>query len=489
METRANYIAIGIFTMVVFAIAFGFIYWLERYNDRGEAVSLDLILPADAGGLKIGSGVLFNGLRVGTVRAVSYRPDDPQNVYAIIEVRSDTPLREDTAVGIEVQPLTGLSNVKLVGGSPDKPPLLEQEVVPALRAKSSSLQATIDKAGEAVETATSVLKKVDQLLDESGGSISTTLTNVETFSAALANNADGIDELLKNVAETSTALNSLGATIAGVSDDVEALVKAIDPVKVSSTIDNVEQVTAAFAKNSSEVDEIVGGARETVENLASLSENLKTASTAFAGGTLARTLSNVEGLTSDLDGTLNKVDKVLEAVNPDQLKQTFENLNGFTGRLNSAGNEIDTIIKNAKTATEDVTAFTKSLAGNEDNINKIIADASVISSRLIETSDVITKLIGRVDGLVEADGRGFITEATDAATAIRKIAESFEARADEISSGLQRFSTRGLSDIETLINESRQAVSRIDGVVRNLENNPARFITGGSQVPEYRPRR
>jgi phospholipid/cholesterol/gamma-HCH transport system substrate-binding protein len=30
METRANYATIGLFTLIVIALGFGFVYWLKR---------------------------------------------------------------------------------------------------------------------------------------------------------------------------------------------------------------------------------------------------------------------------------------------------------------------------------------------------------------------------------------------------------------------------------------------------------------------------
>jgi len=104
METRANYIAIGIFTLAVFAMAVGFIYWLVRYGETTDAREVQLIIPSDAGGLKLGSGVLFNGLRVGAVTSVKLSQADPANVYATMKVKTGTPLRADTQVTVSSQP-------------------------------------------------------------------------------------------------------------------------------------------------------------------------------------------------------------------------------------------------------------------------------------------------------------------------------------------------------------------------------------------------
>ncbi|MEM8796840.1 MAG: MlaD family protein [Pseudomonadota bacterium] len=576
METRANYIAIGLFTILVCAMTFGFIYWLDRYNETGEARTIDLVLPANAGGLNAGSGVLFNGLRVGSVTRVEYRVEDPQNIYAKLRVSADIPLRSDTTISVSSQPLTGLTNVTMVGGTPDAPLLFDEEGTPVLRATTSSLAETIEAAGKAVATANEVLLKVDNLLTENIAPISETVQNVQKFSTALANNADGIDELLQNFAETSSAINALGVTVSGVSDDIEAIVAAIEPDRIRSTLENVDKITTDFAASSGEIGPIVEDAKTTVATLVDIAENLRTTTESLNDGTLNRILKNVEGLTVDLSATVEKADGVLAAVDPDvvsttltnirdisdsfsqntdeidqilvsarttlddftkvssklvetsevldsdQLKRTLDNvetftggvnetlgkvdevltaldqekianlitsLEGFAGRLNDAGEQIDSIIANAETATKDVTVFTNTLAENSESIDSVIADARTITGKLVGTADSINRLIGRVDGLVEADGDGLIVEATKAAESIRKIADSFEARADRIAGGLENFSTRGLSDIETLIGESRQAVSRVDSILRNLESNPTQFLLSGQKVPEYRQRR
>lgn len=489
METRANYIAIGIFTLLVFAMAFGFVYWLIRYNETGEARLVELIIPGSASGLTRGSAVLFNGLRVGSVSKVILNQSDPANVYATIKIDSSTPIREDTAVSIASQPLTGLASVSLVGGSADKDLLLNRDVIPALTAKQSSLNDTIEAVGEAVRVANQVLTKVDGLLDDNLTPINKTIANVEKFSTALSNNADGIDELLLNVGKASTSIASLSETLNGVSSNVEAIINAVDPEKVESTLTNVEKISSDLARSSGEVDVVLDDAKKALNGFSTLATNLNATVNAVDAQQVARIVSNVEGFSDDLRGTLKKVDGLVGALDGERINNTLASLERFAARLDGAGGEIDAIIANAKTATDDVAKFTGTLAENKDNLNEIIQNATTISKRLIATSDAITKLVGRVDGLVEADGRGFIVEATDAARSIRKIAESFEARSEAISAGLARFSTRGLGDIEALIGESRKAVSQIEGVIRGFENNPTQFLLGGKKVPEYRRQR
>lgn len=489
METRANYIAIGIFTLLAFAMAFGFIYWLVRYNETGEARLVELIIPGNAGGLKRGNGVLFNGLRVGSVVSVELSQSDPANVYAILKINSKTPLREDTNVTIASQPLTGLANVALVGGSADKDLLLQRETIPPLTAKQSSLNDTLEAAGKTVQLANEMLARVDSLIQANSRSINKTVSNVEAFSTAIASNSDNIEMFLQNVGKASSSIGTLSVTLDQVSQNVNTIVTAIEPERIKSTLANVDKITGDLARNSGEIDSILSDAKKAVSNLSGITTGLNTTVATINGAQLAQTLTNVETFSGNLNETLKKVDGLVGALDQERINKVVASVEGFTSRLDKTGVEIDSIIANAKTATENVTDFTKTLSDNKGNFNKIIKDASVISERLIKTSEAVTKLVGQVEGLVDADGRGFVLEATDAAKSIRRIAESFEARANAISTGLERFSTRGLGDIEALIAQSRQAVTRLEGVVQNFENNPSQFLLGGKNVPEYRRQR
>lgn len=489
METRANYLAIGLFTLLVFAMAFGLIYWLVRFNETGAARMVDLVVPGNAGGLQKGNGVLFNGLRIGSVVSVEWRKDDPAHVYAKLKIDAGAPIREDTTVTIASQPLTGLSTVSLVGGSPEKDLILERETVPVLVARPSQLNETLEAAGKTVQIANATLLRINKLVETNLPSINRTIANAEAFSSSLATNTDDISALMDNIGKASLSIAKLGDTLDSISGNVTDIVKAVEPEKVRSTLANVEKISGDIARNSGEIDGIVGDAKAAVQNFSGLTAGLNTTVSAINGEQLARMLSNVETFSGQLTGTLTKVDGILNAVDQERINRVLTSVEGFASRLDKSGSEIDAIIANAKSATEDVTGFTKTLSENKENFDKIIKDATVISERLIKTSEAVTRLVGRVDGLVEGNGRGLVQEATDAAKSIRRVAESFEARADSISSGLDRFSNRGLKDIEALISQSRDAVSRLENIIGNIDENPAQFLLGGSKVPEYRQRR
>ncbi len=99
-------------------------------------------------------------------------------------------------------------------------------------------------------------------------------------------------------------------------------------------------------------------------------------------------------------------------------------------------------------------------------------------------------MLGKADDLLgdSEGGKGLIEEATLAARSIRKVAEKFESRADEISSGLARFSGKGLRDVEGMVGEARQTLRKLESAVSKLENDPSTLIFGGNKVKTYNRR-
>jgi phospholipid/cholesterol/gamma-HCH transport system substrate-binding protein len=64
-------------------------------------------------------------------------------------------------------------------------------------------------------------------------------------------------------------------------------------------------------------------------------------------------------------------------------------------------------------------------------------------------------------------------------TAFRAVADTLNARLGTITAGLERFSGRGLRDVEALVAETRRSINRIESAISSLEQNPQRLLFGG----------
>ena len=101
METRANYILVGLFTLAVIAGAFGFVYWFHHIGGTGERAEYRVAFQGPVAGLRTGATVSFNGIRVGEVTAMQLDPNDPKQSLVTVSVEKGTPVRSDTTVSDE----------------------------------------------------------------------------------------------------------------------------------------------------------------------------------------------------------------------------------------------------------------------------------------------------------------------------------------------------------------------------------------------------
>ena len=137
METRANFVLIGSFTLAVIAGAFGFVLWFQSLHTTKARSPLRIVFEGPAAGLRNGGSVNFNGIRVGEVMSVKL--DNPRRVVALAMVEQNAPIRKDTLVGLEFQGLTGVAAISLKGG---------EEAAPSIKATFALLAATLGTSAE-----------------------------------------------------------------------------------------------------------------------------------------------------------------------------------------------------------------------------------------------------------------------------------------------------------------------------------------------------
>jgi phospholipid/cholesterol/gamma-HCH transport system substrate-binding protein len=125
METRARFVLLGFFTLAVIVAGFGFVYWLNYAGTMGEQAIYRIRFQDTVSGLRPGSAVLFNGIRVGEVRSLRLNPETPREVTAVISIERGTPVRADTRIEIYTQGLMGSPTISLQGGDARRRPCRE----------------------------------------------------------------------------------------------------------------------------------------------------------------------------------------------------------------------------------------------------------------------------------------------------------------------------------------------------------------------------
>jgi len=191
METRANYVLIGSFTLAVIAAAFGFVLWFQSLHTTKARSPLRIVFEGPAAGLRNGGSVNFNGIRVGEV--ISVKLDNPRRVVALAMVENSAPIRKDTLVGLEFQGLTGVAAISLKGGEEAAPAVpLDEDGIAVLTADPNRLQ-------DVTEAIRGTLQNINRVVADNQEAVKSSLHNLETFTNSLARNSMRIDAIMARV--------------------------------------------------------------------------------------------------------------------------------------------------------------------------------------------------------------------------------------------------------------------------------------------------
>lgn len=289
METRANYVLIGAFTIAVTLCLLLFGLWAAKYSSDRSWQNFNVIFREPVTGLTEGSVVQYNGIAVGTVEELSLAPQDPRQVIARIQVEADAPVKVDTRAKLSTTGLTGSTFIQLTGGSPRAPRLrpTDRDVLPVIVAEASALQNIAD-------TANRLVARLDEVLsDDNVKRIAETLENIEGMTGAIADQREDLRAIVVNAREVTEQLK---VTV----DTTNRAIEGVDRELVQKLPGLIASLEGTLAK----ADSAAGGADLI------LSEN-RTAIRSFANDGLAQlgpTLGELRSLIRDLRRISDRLD-------------------------------------------------------------------------------------------------------------------------------------------------------------------------------------
>ncbi|NLC71094.1 MAG: MCE family protein [Desulfuromonadaceae bacterium] len=201
METRAHYVLIGFFTVIVAAGGLMFGLWLAKSGKNQDYKLYDIVFHEAVSGLSVGNAVEYSGIRVGEVKNLWLDPQDPRRVWARVAVGGNTPVRQDTRARLALANITGASNIQLSSSSPNSPPLVgDEEQIPRIMAEPSPFSRLKMNSEELLVNLTELIENAKALLSkENARLVNQVLANLETASSAFAEQKDEIGRGLKDL--------------------------------------------------------------------------------------------------------------------------------------------------------------------------------------------------------------------------------------------------------------------------------------------------
>lgn len=372
METKANYVLIGVFALLGFFgvlgffLAFGKVQFDQQYayyNVRFDSVS----------GLSRAADVTFAGLPVGRVTDIRLSPDQDGTVLVSLEVERDTPVRADTVATVDSSGITGVSFVALSAGSPAAPLINDREDVPELQTGRSTIQSLTEGAPRILDETLQVLEQVNDLLGET--------------------NRTKVENILTNLEQSSGEISRALDSFAGFTDTIEA-------------------ATQTFAEFADNLEPILLQAEKTLESL----------QFAVDEGALVATNARIAFETGTQ--ALETVDSFVARDLTDMVAQLRDDATALRTELETASREATTMFgdlsRTGQAATERMEALDPALA----LLEPLLVRAETTLQSVETMSDSVEALVSGEGTLLVSEAREMVARATVAADSVATVAET-----------------------------------------------------------------
>ena len=198
METRAHYVAVGVFVLTMVVLAFVAVLWLGRAELTTQYARYDILFEG-VSGLSKGAPVNYTGVPIGKVSDIKLDPD--KKVRVTVEIESGVEIRTNDRASVETNILSGVSYIEIGGGTTDAKLLVAQpgERYPLIRARRTGIKSLVARAPQILEKVEKTLDQVNELLDEKNRkAFAEMLDNGRVLSAGLVDTNKNIDTLATN---------------------------------------------------------------------------------------------------------------------------------------------------------------------------------------------------------------------------------------------------------------------------------------------------
>lgn len=445
METKANYILIGAFTLAGLLGILGFFLWFAQVQLDRQFAYYDVRFTS-VSGLSSASDVRFAGLPVGQVVDVRLSPDGDGTVRVRLEIGAEVPVRISSVATIESQGVTGVSFVGISPGDPADALLRATDVtdVPELEAGRSILQSLSEDAPRLVEQAVAVMEDLTKLAStENIERVNNILANAETASAGLSKALEDFSVVAEAVADFADNISSFSTTVEGLTGQAESLFATAENTLTNldalmadtrttvtsgtATLDQAtttlssadryiqdelrrttEDLRAGIAEIRTQIDQIGAEARETVAEFRRTGE-AATARLTEAEATIRATDAMIADLTVTLDSVNTASINFDTLITVDGAALVAEARAAIRPISEAANTDLPAVVADIRSAVETanrtIAEVGESLTGASGRVDGLVDTASVTLTTVTETFANANVTLGSINSALEVGER------------------------------------------------------------------------------------
>ncbi len=439
METRANFILIGAFTLAGILGALGFMIWLANVQLDREYAYYGILFE-DVSGLDASGDVQFNGIGVGKVIELRIHAPDPSKVYVGIEVDSTTPVREGTVAQLSSSGVTGVSYISLSNVAAGSAPLTAPPgEVPIIASRPSTLQQLVEGAPDLIEQAAELLAELKEMAGPQNRTyVAGILRNLDTASG-------GLDRALTDFSDITASVADATAQIGGFTERLDVI-----GTSAQATLSGADAALASAG-------EAFDAARTTLTGSATA---IDSAGAAFAQAE-ALMRDEVPGIVARIRGTADALDIAVAEIS----SRTGTTLDGFgqtANLLNARLAELEGTLSEAETAFAAVTEASDSFDVLVDGDGALlVSEARALLSEFETTLSTIETVVAEDAPAVVADIRAAVASASEAVERVAADVTAATGRLDPLAEGAQA----ALSSATSLFGRAQTTLTGLDGTL------------------------
>jgi len=300
METRASYLTVGSFVLLVIVAGFGFMLWIAKGQIVKDTTKYQAYFSTTVTGLQIGSPVRYRGIPAGEVTEIRVSPKDPNLVEVTFEIdkqKKNLVIHRFSTAVLETQGITGVAFIQIKAdqealaewrkrtgdptGIPGDPPIRKElgARYPTLAAEGSGFEKILTSLPKALNQIRELAERASKLLDDENRlAIKNTLANLNSMSKRLSDSGDDIQRMFKNVDKAVVSIEKAARELPPAVDEMRVGLKNFGSMSTEIrglVAENRRPLRDFTATGLYEFSLFITEARELVKNLNRVSKNFE----------------------------------------------------------------------------------------------------------------------------------------------------------------------------------------------------------------------
>jgi phospholipid/cholesterol/gamma-HCH transport system substrate-binding protein len=295
MEREANYVAVGVFVLLMVVMGVLFVYWYSDSRDHRNYERYEIYFDGTVSGLSEGGPVRYLGVDVGRVQRIRIDPRAANRVQVVADIDATTPISEQTLAQLSLQGVTGLLYIDLEQERDSDRgrrilAMVPSENYPVIRSAHSDLDQFLSSLPNLTARLNDLVDRASRVLSDGNiQSVGRIVGNLDQASSGLPRTAHNIDTVVDTLNEDTQdarrLINDLHASTQTASVDFLAAVQKLratsdNLMSASATLNSVattnrDQINSFVSQGLPQVEALLRDSRAAAQQISELSRGLR----------------------------------------------------------------------------------------------------------------------------------------------------------------------------------------------------------------------